>query len=42
VFSPLAPAMLALQRRIKREFDPLGIFNPGRLMPSLDVNASFA
>jgi len=42
VFSPLAPAMLALQRRIKREFDPLGIFNPGRLMPSLDLNASFA
>lgn len=36
VFTPLAPAMLALQRRIKQEFDPLGIFNPGRLMPALD------
>ncbi|NCW51579.1 MAG: hypothetical protein EBV89_10005, partial [Betaproteobacteria bacterium] len=32
-------AMLALQRRIKREFDPVGIFNPGRLMPALDAHA---
>ena len=36
VFTPLTSAMLALQRRIKQEFDPLGIFNPGRLMAALD------
>lgn len=30
-FSPLAPEMLALQRRLKRVFDPAGILNPGRM-----------
>ncbi len=35
VFPPLAPAVLELHRRIKREFDPRGIFNPGRLVVGL-------
>jgi glycolate oxidase FAD binding subunit len=30
-FAPLAPAMLALHRRLKKTFDPRGILNPGRL-----------
>jgi glycolate oxidase FAD binding subunit len=30
-FAPLAPAMLALHRRLKESFDPRGILNPGRL-----------
>ena len=34
-FAPLPPALLELHRRIKREFDPRGIFNPGRLVPGL-------
>lgn len=35
VFQPLAPAALALHRRIKAAFDPRGIFNPGRLYATL-------
>jgi glycolate oxidase FAD binding subunit len=35
VFDPLSAPLLALHRRIKREFDPHGIFNPGRLVPGL-------
>jgi glycolate oxidase FAD binding subunit len=31
VFAPLSPALLALHRRLKKAFDPRGIFNPGRL-----------
>ena len=31
--APLAPALLAIQRELKRQFDPAGIFNPGRLFP---------
>ena len=31
VFHPLPPAMQALQERIRRAFDPSGLFNPGRL-----------
>ena len=30
-FTPLAPAIAAIHRRLKAEFDPAGIFNPGRL-----------
>lgn len=30
-FSPLSPALLALHRRLKQSFDPLGVLNPGRL-----------
>ena len=31
VFHPLPPALLAIQRRIKNNFDPQGVFNPYRL-----------
>jgi glycolate oxidase FAD binding subunit len=27
----LSPALHAIHRRLKREFDPAGIFNPGRM-----------
>ena len=33
VFTPLAPALAAIQRRLKAEFDPAGIFNAGRMYP---------
>ncbi len=29
-FAPAAPALHAIQQRLKAEFDPAGIFNPGR------------
>jgi glycolate oxidase len=34
-YLPLAldPAVIALQRRIKRAFDPLGVLNPGKIFP---------
>ncbi len=32
-FHPLSPALSAIHRRLKAEFDPAGIFNPGRLYP---------
>jgi glycolate oxidase FAD binding subunit len=31
VFTPLAPPLLTLHRRLKSAFDPAGIFNPGRM-----------
>jgi glycolate oxidase FAD binding subunit len=31
VFQPLAPAVLALHRRLKNVFDPAGVFNRGRM-----------
>lgn len=34
-FTALTPAMLALHRRLKKAFDPLGILNPGRLYAEL-------
>lgn len=34
-FQPLNAAALAIHRRLKAEFDPAGIFNPGRLYPGL-------
>ncbi|MFA5496138.1 MAG: glycolate oxidase subunit GlcE [Porticoccaceae bacterium] len=34
-FAPPAPALLQLHRRLKAQFDPAGIFNPGRLYPQL-------
>jgi len=35
VFTPLPTALAAIQRRLKAEFDPAGIFNPGRLYAEL-------
>ena len=35
VFQPLAPALLALHRRVKQALDPHGLFNPGRLYEGL-------
>jgi len=34
-FHPLPPALAAIHRRLKSEFDPAGIFNPGRLYADL-------
>jgi glycolate oxidase FAD binding subunit len=34
-FTPLPATLLAIHRRLKAEFDPAGIFNPGRLYPEL-------
>jgi glycolate oxidase FAD binding subunit len=31
VFAPLSPPLAAIHRRLKAEFDPAGIFNPGRM-----------
>ena len=36
VFAPLDPVLLRLHRRLKRAFDPAGLFNPGRLYPEMD------
>ncbi|MGB7542826.1 MAG: glycolate oxidase subunit GlcE [Burkholderiales bacterium] len=35
VFQPLAPPLMQIHRELKREFDPHGIFNPGRMYPDL-------
>jgi glycolate oxidase FAD binding subunit len=35
MFHPLTPASLELHRRVKRQFDPNGIFNRGRLIREL-------
>jgi glycolate oxidase FAD binding subunit len=35
VFDDLSPMLAALHRRIKAQFDPNGIFNPGRMYPEL-------
>jgi glycolate oxidase FAD binding subunit len=32
VFHPLAPALAKIHRNLKTEFDPAGIFNPGRMV----------
>jgi glycolate oxidase FAD binding subunit len=34
-FQPLSPAQLRLHQRLKAQFDPHGIFNPGRLVAGL-------
>jgi glycolate oxidase FAD binding subunit len=33
VFHPLPTKMMIIHRRIKEKFDPMGIFNPGRMYP---------
>jgi glycolate oxidase FAD binding subunit len=35
VFQPLDPGVAAIHRRLKSEFDPAGIFNPGRFYPDI-------
>jgi glycolate oxidase FAD binding subunit len=35
VFMPLAPPLLTIHKRLKAEFDPAGIFNPGRMYENL-------
>ena len=35
VFTPLAPPLMRLHRALKREFDPAGILNPGRMYADL-------
>lgn len=35
VFHPLPPALMTLHRNLKQAFDPLGLFNPGRMYPEL-------
>jgi len=35
VFHPLPEAVMAIHRRLKRAFDPAGVFNPGRLYDGL-------
>ncbi|HYM47449.1 MAG TPA: FAD-linked oxidase C-terminal domain-containing protein, partial [Burkholderiaceae bacterium] len=34
-FHPLTPALTQIHRRLKNEFDPAGIFNPGRMYKEL-------
>ncbi|NQB02924.1 FAD-linked oxidase C-terminal domain-containing protein, partial [Pseudomonas paraeruginosa] len=34
-FQPLPPALLGLHRALKRQLDPQGIFNPGRMYAEL-------
>src|SRR5690606_36940406 len=35
VFTPLAAPLAAIHERLKAQFDPAGIFNPGRMYPNL-------
>lgn len=35
VFQPLTPAIQAIHQRLKQNFDPAAIFNPGRMYPDL-------
>jgi glycolate oxidase FAD binding subunit len=35
VFTPLAPALAGIHRRLKQAFDPAGIFSVGRMYPDL-------
>ena len=35
VFTPMSAALLSIHRRLKQAFDPAGLFNPGRLYPTL-------
>jgi len=33
VFQPLSPALAGIHQRLKQQFDPAGVLNPGRLYP---------
>lgn len=35
VFHPLSIPVAAIHRRLKNEFDPEGVLNPGRMYPDL-------
>lgn len=35
VFTPLSDTLMGLQHRLKQQFDPAGVFNPGRLYTGL-------
>lgn len=35
VFAPLTPALDRIHRELKKAFDPVGVFNPGRFYPGL-------
>ncbi|MBL8270829.1 glycolate oxidase subunit GlcE [Steroidobacter sp.] len=35
VFTPLSASLATIHQRLKAQFDPAGIFNPGRLYPNL-------
>ncbi|SIL58332.1 glycolate oxidase FAD binding subunit [Mycobacteroides abscessus subsp. abscessus] len=35
VFQPLTAGLAAIHHRLKNEFDPSGVFNPGRMYPGL-------
>jgi glycolate oxidase FAD binding subunit len=35
VFTPLAPALAKIHRKLKQAFDPAGVFNPGRMYADL-------
>ncbi|MCQ9378075.1 glycolate oxidase subunit GlcE [Methyloversatilis sp. XJ19-49] len=35
VFEPLKPEVMAVSQRLKKAFDPSGVFSPGRLYPEL-------
>jgi glycolate oxidase FAD binding subunit len=35
VFHPLTPAMMNISQRLKEKFDPMRIFNPGRMYPEI-------
>ncbi len=41
IFEPLDPALAALAARVKQMFDPLGLFNPGRLRGAPDMQTHF-
>ena len=34
-FAPLAPVLARIHQGLKQQFDPAGLFNPGRLLPGL-------
>lgn len=37
-FQPLPPVLAMLNERVRRQFDPAGTFNPGRMYENIDAN----